>query len=275
MQFKGVYLIVAALVATALMPTGASAQQGRAGYRYGEFWDKLGCVEIGFRSEREVIPVNMRDNRFKAIRVEVERRDIFINDLRVIYANGEPDDLVVGKLVRQGSPSRSLDLRGHARAIDRVELIARKAEGQDRGRAEVCVFGLEANRDDIERFQMSDRHKRGYGPGRRENWVELGCERAGFINDRDTIRVARREDRFHAIRLNVTGNDVIVSDINVFYGSGENQHFSVDQQIDRNETTRPMDLGGGRARRIDRVELTYHSKPSLRGEARVCLQALE
>ena len=275
MRINGLYVVLAAFVAAALMPTGASAQQGRGGYRYGEFWDKLGCVEIGFRGEREVIPVGQQSGRFKAIRLEVERRDVFINDLKVVYANGEADDLVVGAFVRQGVSSRALDVRGHARSIERVEVIARKAEGQDRGRAEICVFGLEARREEIERFQMSDRHKRGYGPGRRENWVELGCERAGFINDRDTIRVARREDRFHAIRLNVTGNDVIISDINVFYGSGENQHFSVDQQVDRNETTRPMDLGGGRARRIDRVELTYHSKPSLRGEARVCLQALE
>jgi hypothetical protein len=63
-------------------------------------------------------------------------------DLKVVYTNGEPDDIQVRSLIRAGSRTRPLDLRGRERAIQRVEMVYRKRLNF-RGSATVCVEGLD------------------------------------------------------------------------------------------------------------------------------------
>ncbi|KAB2915268.1 MAG: hypothetical protein F9K29_13360 [Hyphomicrobiaceae bacterium] len=63
-------------------------------------------------------------------------------DLKVIYANGEPDDIRVRHFIRQGERTRPLDLRGWERAIDRVEMVYRTVPNF-KGVATVCVEGLQ------------------------------------------------------------------------------------------------------------------------------------
>jgi len=60
----------------------------------------------------------------------------------VIYANGEPDDIQVRSLIRQGTRTRALDLRGRERAIRQIDMVYAKRLNF-RGRATVCVEGLD------------------------------------------------------------------------------------------------------------------------------------
>jgi hypothetical protein len=63
-------------------------------------------------------------------------------DLKVVYANGEPDDIPVRSLIRAGRETRSLDLRGRDRAIDRIDMVYR-SRPNFRGQATVCAEGLD------------------------------------------------------------------------------------------------------------------------------------
>jgi hypothetical protein len=101
-----------------------------------DVWVRLGCQSVGFTVDRDVIRVGRREGRFKAIRLIASGNRVQMIDLKVIYANGEPDDIPVR------SELRALDLRGRERAIDRIELIYR-TEPNLRGRAEVCVDALD------------------------------------------------------------------------------------------------------------------------------------
>lgn len=73
----------------------------------------------------------------------VSGNDVHIEDLRVIYANGQPDQIAVHAEMREGSRSQPLDLRGRERAIQRIEIVSQRGyRGHGRGKARLCVAGL-------------------------------------------------------------------------------------------------------------------------------------
>jgi hypothetical protein len=133
--------IAAALACAGLVATDAHAQRDRD--RGERRWVELGCKEVAFLgSDRDSIRVGRREGRFKAIRLEARGNDVEMLDLRVIYANGEPDDIPVRSLIRQGTRTRPLDLRGWQRPIDRIDMVYQKRLNF-RGRAVICVEGLD------------------------------------------------------------------------------------------------------------------------------------
>jgi hypothetical protein len=256
----------------------ADAQGRRDGDRRGggdrdDKWERLGCEDVGRRTDFDEIRVGRREGRFSAIRLEAEGNDVSILDLKVIYSNGAPDDIQVRSEIREGERTRPLDLRGRDRSIDRIELVSKRDfRGRGRGRARVCIYGLEA-RDDRDGDRRGDGDRRDgdrYG-GR---WEELGCQSVGLLGDRDTIRVGRREGRFKAIKLNVSGNSVHILDLKVIYANGDPDDIQVRSEIREGGETRPLDLRGFE-RSIDRIELVYRAKPNFKGRAKVCVTGLQ
>jgi hypothetical protein len=119
-----------------LPPIGPGPSAGRD-------WEELGCKQVSlFGVDRDAIHVGRREGRFKAIRLHVRGADVNMLDLRVIYANGAPDDIPVRAVIRQGDRTRPLDLRGWERAINRVEMTYRTIPNF-KGLATVCVEGLQ------------------------------------------------------------------------------------------------------------------------------------
>lgn len=104
-------------------------------------WTELGCQRVSlFLKDRDTIRVGRREGRFRAIRLQVHGADVEIFDLRVIYANGTPDDIRVKHFLRQGERTRPLDLRGWQRSIDRIDITYRTIPNF-KGSARVCVEG--------------------------------------------------------------------------------------------------------------------------------------
>jgi len=143
----------------------------------------------------------------------------------------------------------------------------------------VLAFGAAA---DVASAQPRDRDRgppRGYDrgppppPPMREQWEMLGEQSVGFGVDRDVIRVGRREGRFRALALEVRDNDVEILDATVFFDRGPPQSLRVRQFIRAGGRTRPIEFAWG-DRRIDRIELTYRSRPSFRGRAKVAVFGL-
>jgi hypothetical protein len=110
-------------------------------------WERLGCEEVGRRTDRDVIKVGRREGRFEAIRLTASGNDVRVEDLKVVYANGKPDDIRVRSELREGAETRPLDLKGRDRAIDRIELVTKRDyRGRGKGPAKVCVEGREDDR---------------------------------------------------------------------------------------------------------------------------------
>jgi hypothetical protein len=109
----------------------------------GRDWAELGCQRVSlFGVDRDTLRVGRREGRFKAIRLKVHGADIQLVDLRVIYANGEPDHIPVRSWLRQGDRTRPLDLRGWERSIDRIEMTYVTIPNF-KGQATVCAEGLQ------------------------------------------------------------------------------------------------------------------------------------
>jgi hypothetical protein len=72
----------------------------------------------------------------------VRGSDVEMLDLRVVYANGVPDDIPVRRFLREAEQTRPLDLRGWERSIERVDMFYR-SDPRSRGVATVCVEGLQ------------------------------------------------------------------------------------------------------------------------------------
>jgi hypothetical protein len=86
-------------------------------------WEELGCQKVGFGADRDVIRVGRSEGRFSAIRLRVDRSDVLLLSLKVVYEHGPPDDFEVGTRIRAGEETRPLDLRGERRAIRQIELV--------------------------------------------------------------------------------------------------------------------------------------------------------
>jgi hypothetical protein len=117
----------------------------------GDNWVELGCQQVNlFGQDRDTITVGRREGRFKAIRLSARDADVEMLDLKVIYANGDPDDIPVRNFIRAGERTRSLGLQGSERSIDRIEMTYRSAINpvniiaqQRLSMATVCVEGLQ------------------------------------------------------------------------------------------------------------------------------------
>jgi hypothetical protein len=106
-------------------------------------WIELGCKQVSlFGTDRDSVRVGRQEGRFKAIRLHVRGADVEMRDLRVIYANGDPDEIQIRNFLRQGQRTRPLELRGWQRSIDRVDMVYRTIPNF-KGLATVCVEGLQ------------------------------------------------------------------------------------------------------------------------------------
>jgi hypothetical protein len=128
-------------IALVLVCSGFATLQAQAQGRGN--WVQLGCQQVSFLGkDRDTIRVGRREGRFKAIRLSARGNDVEMLDLKVVYANGEPDDIPVRSLIREGTQTRPLDLKGRERAIRSIDMVYRKRLNF-RGSATVCAEGLD------------------------------------------------------------------------------------------------------------------------------------
>jgi hypothetical protein len=259
MRFEKTAVFAGALVLLGAMATEASAQ--------GSPWVELGCRKVSFNVDRDVLSVGRREGRFRSIRLHARGGDIEMLDVKVIYGNGEPEDVAVRHVLRRGGRTAAFDLRGWERNIARVEMFYRAIPNY-RGRdAVVCVEGLPGRPAAAAPVPAP-------GPGAGA-WVDFGCRTVSFNVDRDVLRVGRREGRFKAIRLHARGAPVEILDVKVIYANGQPDDVPVRHVLRRGEYTQALDLKGWE-RRIAQIEMFYRAIPNYRGrEAVVCIQGLQ
>ena len=218
----------------------------------GDNWQLLGSTRVGgFGEDRDVIDVGRREGQFENIALQVRGGAANIIEVSVIYGNNDAQRIDIRRTLRDGERSPPLNLQGRGRGIKSIIILARSMGGP-RNRAFIDVYGEEARRDP---------------------WELLGEQSVGFGVDRDVIRVGRHEGRFSKIALEVRDNDVEILDLTVFFNRGPPQQLRVREFIRAGGRTRPIDFAGG-DRSIDRIELTYRSRPGMRGRAKVAVFGL-
>ena len=215
-----------------------------------EFGDVLfGSQYVGFGVDRDVIRVGAEIGKFDKVRLRVLDNDIFIKDLKVVYANGESDDLVVNAEIKQNSRTQWFSLKGD-RFVKEVQMVYR-SKPSFKGQARIEVLG-----------QYSEGWLGPNGEGRKFNqgWVLLGAQTAGFIGfDKDTIPVGKNEGGFRKIRVTVKDRAITLNELRIIYSSGQEDVVPVKAKIEAGSSYGPIDLKGG-TRSIKEIQARYRSR---------------
>ena len=80
----------------------------------------IGSITFQAQPEREVINVGGREGEFRGFRFEVRQSDVEVLDLRIVYGNGQTEDVRVRQLFRAGSSSRVIELGSPRRALRQI-----------------------------------------------------------------------------------------------------------------------------------------------------------
>ena len=102
------------------------------------------------------------------------------------------------------------------------------------------------------------------GESQAATWVSLGRRRVNGLVDFDRINVGAGKGVFNALRLKVTGNDLMLYDLVVRYGNGADDNIPVRLLIPEGGRTRILDLRA-RNRFIRHVRFSYGRFFNLRG----------
>ena len=222
-------------------------------------WELLGTRQVSFRAERDVISVTRQKGNFKAIMLEVEGGSLEMYDIRVVFGDGSVFSPETRVELRPGSWSRTIDLPGDARVIQRVEFVYRSQ--LRRGRATIKVYGRATAAPDpfhpATPTPAPAPAPAAEARGRFDGWNHLGQRLVSFRAERDVIS-AVGEGRFRRIMIVVDDADLEMFNVRVVFGNGE--VFSPDTRLYFREKTRTrvIDLPGD-ARVIRRIEFHYKS----------------
>jgi hypothetical protein len=142
-QSKEIIMNRRTLLAAAAVVLGTMAVAGPADAqrRPERGWELLGTKKVGFIVDRDTIQVGRAEGRFRAVKLRVRGAPIHMMDLKVVYANGQPDDLPIRADIRAGGETRAIDLKGRERAIREVQMVYR-SKPTFKGLATVEVWGL-------------------------------------------------------------------------------------------------------------------------------------
>lgn len=103
-------------------------------------WEVLGSRLVNDRLERDVIPVSSTRGDFKALLFRVKGASVDFRKVKVVFGNGQEQDIELRNTIQNGSSSRVIDLAGKDRIIK--EIIFWYDANTIRGKkAMVRVFG--------------------------------------------------------------------------------------------------------------------------------------
>lgn len=210
----------------------------------------FGFAVVNFGVDRDVIRVGADIGKFDRIRLRVLDNDIFITDMKVVYADGTSEDAVINSEVKRNTRTRWINLKGD-RFIREVQFIYR-SKPSFRGRAYVEVYG---------HYAAGWLGPNGEGRKYNQGWVLLGSQSAGFGIDRnDVIQVGRNEGGFKKVEVRVRDEAITLFDVRVVYGNGELDIIQANRaRVEARSKWGPVDLKGG-TRVIQEIRPTYRTR---------------
>lgn len=229
-------------------------------------WEKLGQrnIDLDFNSDR--IWIGRNESRYDKLVLRAKGGEIRVRDIKVVYANGQVNDIRVRSRVREGKMSDPLTLKGRHRGIRRVEVTYRRGK---KGARPVMleVFALPALNIPAAP-DPEDAFDEDVTGSDNEGWQVLGSREVDLERDRDVVRIGRSKGPFDAIALRARDESVFVYDIRVTFGNGKRQLIRVDERLRRGTQSKALNLKGN-ARRITKVELLYRKARSRGGRATI------
>ena len=228
----------------------------------------FGVQDVGFAVDRDAIKVGRDFGKFDKIRLRVLQNDIFIQEMRVIYSDGEPDVLAVGANVPANSRTKWFALKGD-RFIKEIQIVY-KSRPNFRGQARVEVYGEFAEgwyqrptAASASTSIVSQGEAFKYAANR--GWLYLGGQQPKFFSvslkkgigyETDVIAVARNWG-FNRLRLDVRDRAIQLNKLTIVYHDETTDTIPVSQKIDGGSSFGPIDL---KRKPIREIQVSYRSR---------------
>lgn len=91
-------------------------------------------------------------------------------------------------------------------------------------------------------------------------WHKIGETKVDFTKDKDEV-VVMGSDRFATIKFKVTDAPIEITDIEIYYESGDNQKVTLGTSIKSPGESRTIDLNGGE-RALKKIVFMYKTIPN-------------
>jgi hypothetical protein len=102
----------------------------------------LGERTVSFKADHDVIGVGAYSGTFRSLFFVVEKNDVELFNVVVVYGNGERERFDTRLAFQEGSRSRVLDFHGGKRIIRSIQFTYRTIGTWADGRARVVVYGV-------------------------------------------------------------------------------------------------------------------------------------
>ena len=102
----------------------------------------LGERVVAFRGDHDVVQVGRYEGNFRSLVVVVEKNDVEMFNVVVVYGNGEREKFDTRLVFREGSRSRDLHFAGGQRKIRAIEFTYKTAGKWPDSWARVLVYGV-------------------------------------------------------------------------------------------------------------------------------------
>lgn len=198
------------------------------------------------------------DRNIRSMRIYLDEGSAEIRELRLLYRDGEEQRVRVRERVKEGGQTSLIRLQ-EPRALREIQVIY-VPDGR-------VTLELRADtRGPIEDEEPAP-------PPPKPIWVELNCQTAGFILDRDAIDL-KTADRFTALRLRGSVFDVEVAELSVKFANGVREVYPLRTVIPSGGVTGAIALREQR-RPITQIELVHRSRVLSNQKARTCIEGLK
>lgn len=117
-----------------------SCSSSRKSIAIEEGWDLLGEKKVNFVRNKDEFKV-YNNNGYTAIRFKIEKRDVKIIGLQVVYQNGDVLSPVIDNVILKGEYSRVIELGVTPKNIRSINFRYRTTGSILKGRATILVFG--------------------------------------------------------------------------------------------------------------------------------------
>jgi len=209
----------------------------------------FGAQRVSLGLDQDTIRVSPKVGRFQRVRLRVLENDVFLNEVKINYADGQSRTFTVEAEVAKNSSSRWFQL-DQSKFIKDINLGYR-SRANFQGRARVEVFG---------EFARGWLGTSGEGQRFNEGWVLLGAQTAGFVGfDDDTVPIGRNKGGFRQLRITVRDRAITLNEVFIQYSDGRSDTVPVKARVDANSNWGPFDLSGHR-RPIKEVRARYRSR---------------
>ncbi len=140
MKILKISLIALMFVSLSSMSNNSTVEKAVVRIEQAHKWEKLGSRVVNMRGDHDEIMVTALNGVFTKVKFRVNKAPIHVNNIRIVFGNGESKNVKIQRKFAPGTDSRVIDLPGNKRIIKKI-VFNYKTVPNHKGKAVVVAWG--------------------------------------------------------------------------------------------------------------------------------------